>query len=345
MGHSHGIDSGTRSLQYHAMTDTRTGIPGTSLSVSPLCLGTPHFGTTLTGAALDALFDSFIAGGGNFFDTAHCYAVWRNEPNAIGASERTLGQLVRDRHLEKKVVIATKGGHPAILPKYPRPDRFLSPEVLAADVRDSLERLGLERLDLFLLHRDDPRVPVDEIIDALAGLMTSGRIRYAGASNWTAERLAAANDYARRSGRPPFVISSPSWNLAQRNPGTIYDPTMRVMTDEDVAWHHKSLLPVMCYNGSAGGWFDSAGQGPYDNPVSRARLARCLELGRTLNATAGQVALAWLIAQPFPVFPIIGTSKSSRLTEALAASRLRLSPEQVQWLQGSPLVSTAASLI
>ena len=101
----------------------------------------------------------------------------------------------------------------------------------------------------------------------------------------------------------------------------------------------------MCYNGSAGGWFDSAGQGPYDNPVSRARLARCLELGRTLNATAGQVALAWLIAQPFPVFPIIGTSKPSRLTEALAASRLRLSPEQVQWLQGGPLVSTAASLI
>jgi len=318
---------------------TRITIPGTGLSVSPLCLGAPDFGTKLKGAPLDTLFDSFIAGGGNFFDTAHCYAVWRDEPDALGASERTLGQLVRSRNLESHVVIATKGGHPAMLPKYPRADRFLAPEVLVSDARDSLGRLKMEKLDLFLLHRDDPRVPAGEIVDALAELVASGLIRHAGASNWTANRIAAANDYARRHGLPPFVISSPSWNLAKRNEGAFFDPTMRELTAEDEAWHRESLLPVMCYNGSAGGWFASAGNhGACDNPVSRARRARCDELGRTLNATATQIALAWLSSHPFPVFPIVGTSQPSHLEEALAAAQIRLTPEQARWLRDGPLV-------
>lgn len=319
------------------MAVLRILIQGTSLSVFPICLGTSSFGTRLSGERLDTLFDRFIAGGGNFFDTAHCYAVWRDEPDADGASERTLGRLIRSRSLEKDVVVATKGGHPAILPRYPRPDRFLSPEVLASDVRDSLERLGFEKLDLFLLHRDDPRVPVDEIMAALAALAGSGLIRHAGASNWSVQRLAAANDYARRSGLPPFVISSPSWNLACRNEGTTFDPTMRELTSEDEAWYCDSRLPVMCYNGSAGGWFAMAGKGgPYDNNVSLDRRARCSELGHTLGATAGQVALSWMMSQPFPVFPIIGTENPSHLGEAHAAAGLTLQPEQVRWLRDGP---------
>ena len=309
------------------MADHRICIPGTSLSVFPVCLGTPGFGTAQTGLALEALFDRFIAGGGNFFDTAHCYAVWSPEPDAAGASERTLGRLVRSRGLEKAVVIETKGGHPSLPPRYTRPDRFLSPEVLASDVRESLDRLGLARLDLFLLHRDDPRVPVDEIMDALAELTAGGLIRHA-------KRIALANECARRRGHPPFVVSSPSWNLAQRNEGTMFDPTMRDLDSADEAWHCESLLPVMGYNGSAGGFFASGGKpGSYDNPVSRARLARCEELARSLTATPGQVALAWLMAQPFPVFPIIGTGQPAHLEEALGAVKLRVTPDQARWLR------------
>lgn len=312
-------------------------IPVTDLSVFPICLGTPLFGTGLTGAALDELFDRFIASGGNFFDTAHCYAFWREEPGAIGASERTLGRLIRTRGLEKSVVVATKGGHPSASPLYLRPDDFLSPAVLANDVRDSLDRLGLPQLDLFLLHRDDPRVPVDEIMDALAGLATRGLIRYAGASNWTSKRIAAANDCAHRLGLPAFVISSPAWNLAHRSTDASPDPTMRELTAEDEAWHRESLLPVMCYNSSAGGWFASGGKSGFcDNPVSRARLARCEELGRALGASGGQVALAWLMAQPFPVFPIIGTTNPLHLTEFLGSTALHLTAEQARWLRDGP---------
>ena len=323
----------TRGIQ-DEMTPPRSLIPGTALSVSPICLGVPGFGTVQTGPALEELFDRFIAAGGNFFDTAHCYAVWREEPGAIGASERTLGRLVRNRGLEKEIVIETKGGHPSLPPRYVRPDRYLSPELLLSDVRDSIERLGLERLDLFLLHRDDLRVPVDEIMDALSGIIAAGLIRHAGASNWTAERIAAANEYARRRNQPGLVISSPSWNLAQRNPGTMFDPTMRELTPGDEAWHVESRLPVMCYNASAGGWFAAESEGgPYDNPVSRARRARCAELGQSIGATPGQVALAWLRTRPFDVFPIIGTTRPAHLDEAMGAARLRLTPEQAQWLR------------
>lgn len=303
-------------------------LPQTELSVSAICYGVPTFGTTVLGEQMDALYGRFRDAGGNFFDTAHCYCFWLE--NGDGASERTIGELTRRFGDQDQVVIATKGCHPSGGEKYIRPDRYLSPEVLASDVSDSLSRLRREALDLFYLHRDDPRVPVGEIIEMLNAEVRRGRIRYFGASNWTCERLDAANAYAAAQGVQGFVASEPLWNLAQpENP--LHDPTLHALTDDDIRWHSKSGLPVIPYSSTAGGYF--ASDSDWDlSPRSRQRRVRARQLAGELACTPNQIALAFLRAHPFPAIPIIGTVNLDHLKDALGAVDVQLTPEQVRWL-------------
>jgi aryl-alcohol dehydrogenase-like predicted oxidoreductase len=306
-------------------------IVGTDLKVSSLCLGGGSFGTTLRGAALHRLYDQFREAGGNFFDTAHCYSFWVK--GGHGASETALGECVRRRGDRTRVVIATKGGHPAVPPLYPRPDRYLAPEVIAGDVRDSLERLRMDHIDLYYLHRDDPRVPVAEIIDTLNAEITRGRIRYLGASNWTTARIDEANKHAKKHRKKGFVASQPLWNLAQCNP--LPDPTMRHLSEDDARWHARHHLPVVPYSSTACGYFASGGKKAkqtFDNPVSHARLRRAEQLSRELKVTRNQIALGWLMSQPFPVIPILGTTDPAHLKDALGSASLQLIAKQAQWL-------------
>src|SRR5439155_5807796 len=177
----------------------------TDLEVSALCFGAGGFGTSVGGAAAERLVADFLAAGGNFFDTAHCYAFWR--ANGLGASERELGACLRRLGALDTAVIATKGGHPDMGPDYRRPADFLSRGVIAADLDDSLERLGLDCIPLYYLHRDDGLTPVGEIVETLNEEIGRGRVRYLGASNWSVARIAAANAYAAAHGLRGFVAS------------------------------------------------------------------------------------------------------------------------------------------
>ncbi len=303
-------------------------LPNTDLTVSTICYGVPTFGTIIQHEQMDALYGRFRDAGGNFFDTAHCYCFWL--PDGDGVSERTIGELVRRAGDDDKVVIATKGCHPSGGEKYVRPDRFLSSEVLASDVTDSLNRLRMESIDLFYLHRDDTRVPVEEIIEMLNGEVRQGRIRYFGASNWTCERLAVANAYAAAQGLQGFVASEPLWNMAQP-PNPQHDPTLHALTDDDIRWHGISGLPVIPYSSTAGGYF--AADNDWDiSPSSRARRDRARQLASENGCTPNQIALAFLRAHPFPVIPIIGTVNLDHLDDALGSVEVDLTPEQVLWL-------------
>ena len=309
-------------------------IPRTSLSVSALCYGFGGHGTSATGADSDRLYNAFREVGGNFFDTAHCYSFW--VPGGMGISERTLGSAIRRFGGREEIVVGTKGGHPQVLPGYPRPDYYLAPEVIASDVQESLDRLGLDAIDLYYLHRDDVRIPVEEIIDALNQEVRAGRIRFLGASNWSTERIAGANAYALAHGLQGFVCSQPQFNLAEPN-RPFADPTMQFLTVADRQWYTSTGMPVSSYSSTACGYFATHGQsasGSYGNPTSQARLGRAEQLAAEIGCTPNQVALAWLMRQPFPVIPIIGTTNLEHLRDALAAVALELSGEQVEWLEG-----------
>jgi aryl-alcohol dehydrogenase-like predicted oxidoreductase len=313
-------------------------IPKTDLSVSSLCYGVMRFGARIHGDDMHKLYQVYCEVGGNFFDTAHSYACWY--PNGDGCSERSLGECLRKFGNRKEVVISTKGALPGQGPVYPRPADCMTPEVIASDITTSLERLQIDQIDLYTLHRDDPRHPVGEIIETLNAEIVRGRIRYIGASNWTAARMAEANAYAEAHQLQGFVASSPQWNLGRANHNPIawdgsFDSTAHIMTEEDIAWHRQTQVAVMPWTPTAYGFFDGAtGRNPesFDNPEGRERRERARQLAGELGATANQVAMAYLLAYDFPVFPILGTTNMAHLVDSLGASRLSLTPKQRDWL-------------
>ena len=307
----------------------RHPLPGTDLTLSTFCCGLGDlFALPLTES--DALLDLFIAAGGNFFDSAHCYSFWL--PGGNGLSEISIGDYLRRRGI-KDAVVATKGGHPGN-PGYRSVDCYLSPERIAADIDDSLGRLQCAAIDLYYLHRDDPRVPAAEIIETLNCEIARGRIRHLGASNWSTKRINEANDHASAKNLRPFVISEPAWSLAAwiKSP----DATMVEYGPAEIAWHRQTGLAVAPYSPTAQGFF--AGESPrsdgaYGTAANRARRDRANKLAAKLGATPAQIALAWLTNQPFPVFPILGSKNHQRLTEALGADIIKLSPADLTYLE------------
>jgi aryl-alcohol dehydrogenase-like predicted oxidoreductase len=237
--------------------------------------------------------------------------------------------------VREKVVIGTKGGHPAIEPGYSRPDAYLAPEVIAQDVDESLERLGFASVDLYYLHRDDTRVPVGEIVDTLHQEVDQGRIRHLGASNWSVERLEAANAYAQGKGRQGFIASQVQWSLATPTWKIGPDPTTRYVTEDDVRWHTRTRLPIVAYSATASGYFSDTPRNPglYNDSANPGRAERARTFAAQRKATPTQIALAYLACQSVPTIPLFSTANLAHLAEALDSIALTLSPEELTWLR------------
>ncbi|NIA16352.1 MAG: aldo/keto reductase, partial [Nitrospiraceae bacterium] len=200
---------------------------------------------------------------------------------------------------------------------------------------------------LYWLHRDDPERPVGEIVDVLADWVSQGHIGAYGASNWTTARLEAALAYAREHGLPELSASQPGYAFAFHPTDPSVVSPMRYMDAESHAWHVRSRLPVAAYSAQATGFFGEAnaawaqggfsGEAPvaagYGLPENRERLTRAIDLAQRKGATASQIALAYLCHQAFPVYPIIGTSRAERIREAMAATRIALSGEEMAYLE------------
>jgi aryl-alcohol dehydrogenase-like predicted oxidoreductase len=204
----------------------------------------------------------------------------------------------------------------------------------------------MDRVDIYWLHRDDPSRDVSEIMETLAGFVASGRVGALGASNWTPARIEEANRWAESQGLPGFAANQPGWAFA-RFPSDAPVANMRYMDDATLAWHRRTGLPAVPYSSQANGYFGAenvhwarngfAGPPPraesYDAPSNRARLLRAVELAERKGCTANQVAVAYLLSQPFPVHPIIGTTDPDHLEEAMGAPDIALSAGECAWLE------------
>jgi len=323
------VDSaGEKQYSLHGFINVKQiSFPACELSLSRMCLGTMNL---VTPQKAQEIIRVFVDAGGNFLDTAHCYSFWT--PEGSGASERSAAQALREMGLAHKVVVATKGGHPTE-PGYRTVDRYLSRARVEADIDDSLGRLGVDCIDFFWLHRDDLRVPVAEIVETLNAEVRRGRIRYLGASNWSTERIREANEYAASRNLRGFVASQPEYSLAVAPAETRMQRFLG--RREELAWHAATGFPVVAYSPAAKGYFATAGvKGTrYESDLSRSRLQRVVELAGRRGITANQVALAYLLSQPFPVIPIIGSTDPEHLSDGLAAAEVRLSPRELSWLE------------
>jgi aryl-alcohol dehydrogenase-like predicted oxidoreductase len=310
-------------------------LPGTSLSVSPLCLGGVPFGNTITESESFALLDRFVALGGNFIDTARIYSDW--VPGELRRSERILGDWIAARRNRARLILATKGAHPFI-------NSVDTPRTSAAEIRDDLEgslrTLRTDMIDLYWLHRDDETRPVGHYIDLLNAFLRDGKIRAFGASNWSAARLRAAHDYARQSGQQGFAANQPFWCLgvaASRPPPF----TGFVKFDADTYhFHRETGLAVIPYTSQANGFFSKLARGDaglekhdFHVPANLAAGQIVQQLAATKRVAPSAIVLAYLWSRPFPVVPIIGSRTIAQLEDGIAALPVRLTSAEIATLE------------
>jgi aryl-alcohol dehydrogenase-like predicted oxidoreductase len=311
---------------------------GTDLHVSAICLGTGALGSTVPQQEAFELLDLFLELGGNFLDSAKVYADWL--PGERSISEKTIGRWLRSRAVRDRVLVATKGAHPELATMdVPR----LSPQEIVSDLDASLQSLQVDTIDLYWLHRDDPARPVGEIIDTLHDQAMAGKIRYYGCSNWRVPRIAAAQAYAREHRFSGFVADQMQWSLAHPAPGTSSDPTTVAMDEELYGYHRDTGMPAVPYSSQAGGFFQKIDAGEeerlspgarrrYDHTVNRRRMARIREIRNETGLNVTQLALGYLLSQPFPTIPIVGCKTEAHLRDSLSAADVSLTPGQVAYL-------------
>ncbi|MFK8847582.1 aldo/keto reductase [Streptomyces sp. Ac-502] len=299
-----------------------------SLSVSPLSLGGNVFGWTADEPQSFAVLDAYVAGGGNFIDTADVYSAWV-PGNKGGESETVLGNWLASRGNRDQVVIATKvGAHPEL--------KGLAPATIKAAVDASLTRLRTDYIDLYYTHYDDESLAVSDFLPALDELVKDGKVREIAASNISAPRLEAALAFSADENLARYVAVQPHYNLVSRDTyeGDLADTAAR---------HGVSAVP---YYALASGFL--TGKYRPDSDVNSARsetaakhlatdrgrkvLAALDTVATTHQAEHATVALAWLAAQPTVAAPIASARTVDQLPALMSAADLHLTNDDLTLL-------------
>jgi len=274
---------------------------------------------------MEAVADTFFEYGGNTFDTAYHYGG--------GIQERLLGRWVRARGVRDEVVVVGKGAHT------PECD----PPSVTRHLEVSLDRLKMERIDVYFLHRDNPDIPAGEFIDVLNRHVEAGQIGIFGGSNWTPERIDEANEYAVRNGLQGFTAMSNNFSLA-RMEDPIWPGCVAASDSESKAWLERTQTALFAWSSQARGFFVPGRAAPEkteDEELSRCwysernfrRLERARELAKAKDVDTIQIALAYVLAQPFPTFALIGPRRLSELRSSLPGLDVELSPEDLTFLE------------
>jgi len=302
-----------------AKMQTKT-IPGVARPVSALIMGCDNQ-TTMPHAAVQ--FDDYYMHGGNCFDTAHLYG--------DGIMERLLGVWMEDRGVRDDVVLICKGAH--------TPD--CQPDAVRPQLEESLERLRTDRADVYFLHRDDPAVPIGEWVDVLNDLRAEGRISVFGGSNWTKERMAEANAYAKQNGKQGFTVLSNNFSLARMN-NPIWPGVMTCSDDEYRIWLEETGTALFSWSSQARGFFtDRAGPDiksdadlvhAFYSDENFERRRRAYELADKKGTHPMTIALAYVLAQKMPTCALIGPRSLAELRTSLAVFDIELSDDDVAWL-------------
>lgn len=289
----------------------------------------------MKGEDANALLDEIYALGINAFDTAENY----------GLSEVSLGNWIKARNNREEVVVITKGCHP-----YDGVDRMTA-ECLRQDLEQSLERL--DYIDVYLLHRDVDGVDVGPVVELLNEYHNTGKIKAFGGSNWSHQRIAEANQYAKEHGLVPFTVSSPNYGLCRQ----VNDPwggsagCLTLTGDENKAaraWYMQNTVSVLAYSSLGRGLFsgkvrsdeiekarammEPGAAHAYCHEENFERLKRAEMLAEKKACSVSQIALAWLLKQKIEAFPIVSASTGGRMEENVKAMEIELSEDEAKWL-------------
>ena len=312
-------------------------IPGVDKPVARLLQGS----VMLTDDNRDAnfrLLDACFENGFTAFDTAHGYGG--------GSSERELGAWIASRGIRDQVVILTKGAHPYA----GEPDR-VSPGFIRSDLEESLERLGVDHVELYLLHRDSRDYPVGEIVDVLHEAKENGHIGVYGGSNWLADRVAAANEYAAANGKTPFTCSSPQFSVAEmvEPPWAGCISVSGAQGEADRAWYDENEISLFTWSSLAGGfmtgkftrdnldtftnYWDTNPIGAYAYESNFQRLDRALELAADKGVSVAQISVAYVLSNNPRYHAIVANWEADQAPLNAAAAHIQLSADEIAWLE------------
>ena len=320
------------------MDNQKQFIPGLSLPVSRIFFGTAMPPVMTDGAGAGALLDSVLASGVNAFDSARSY----------GLAEKSLGRWVRERGVRDRVVILSKCGD------IRNGKVEVNRRVIREQLSQSLDALSTDAIDLYLMHRDDPSTPVEEYIETLNEARKQGLIRLFGVSNWTRERIAAANRYAEEKGLMGFSVSSPNYGLTRQMKDLWGGGCVTLSGPENEAaraWYRENQMPVIAYSSLGRGFFsgrfrafdyesarkvlDPFAQQGYLYAENMARLARAEELARRYGVTVSEIAMRYVFGSGINVFAVVSTTSPERLQMNLRASGQPLSSKDIAYLEGA----------
>jgi len=313
-------------------------VPGIDKPVSRIVQGS----TVLSSKDLDrsmAVLDAAFQAGCNTFDCAHIYGG--------GDPERVLGQWIRARGVREKVVILDKGAH------HNADRKRVTPFDITADLHDSLARLQTDYIDLYLLHRDNPSLPIGPIVEVLHSHLRAGKIRAFGGSNWTHQRIAEANEYAASRGLTPFSAASPQLSLVEQLEEPWADCVTITGTKGKPArdWYVANKMALFCWSSLAGGFLsgrytrkgidamsqDRRAGDPclrcYGCEDNLKRLDRAEALAQTKGATVPRIAIAYLMAQPLNLFALVGARTAEEFLDTAKGLELGLTARELAYLE------------
>jgi len=302
----------------------KRNIPGLTKQASVVALGFEFF-SRFADASLT--MDRFWEAGGNLFDTAWIYG--------RGKTEEIFGDWHTSRQIPRaEIVLIGKGLHSPLC----------YPDQVAKQLDETLGRLKTDYVDVYFMHRDNPDIPVGEFVDAMDAEVSAGRIRGPfGGSNWSRERLDAAILYAKANGKTAPSAMSNNFSLAEMI-SPVWDGCVAASDDDWKTWLKSHDVTNFAWSSQGRGFFtEHAARDKLDNEElvrcwysdrNFARRERAIELAEKLGRKPIHVALAYVLAQPFPVLPLIGPRNVAELEDSLSALDIRLTPEQVAWLEG-----------
>ena len=297
-------------------------IPALGRSVSRLGMGSMIFSPERRELVFE-LLDRFAEHGGNLIDSSEVYGG--------GQSEAAIGMYFAERGCREDWVMLDKGCADVSL---------VDPENIRRAIRVNLERLGTDYLDLWVAHRDNPATPVGDIVETLNEERAAGRIRAFGGSNWTRERIDAANEYAEAHGLMGMCCSSP--NVCLAIPNEPWWPDCTHADDEDIAWSARTGIPLFAWSSQGRGFFlddcspeDRANEAlvrVYHNAKNFERLRRARALAAEKGVAPIQIALGYVLDLPCPTVALVGPAVVEEVDSCVAASEIALSDDEMQWL-------------
>jgi aryl-alcohol dehydrogenase-like predicted oxidoreductase len=302
----------------------------TDAEVSALCLGTMYFGSRTDEETSWELLDRYYEAGGRFLDTANKYATWvdgYDEPE----SEPLLGEWIGERGVREELTIATKVGFP-----YPGVPRGLDPDLIEAEVEKSLDRLGIDTVDLLYVHGDDYDTVQESYMRALHGLVEDGRVRHLGASNVFAWRLARANRIAEEQRLTSFSCLQPRFTYLIPNRGADFGRQVPA-TDELIDYADRNGLTLVPFSPLLKGVYGRDDRGIPDGYVStenRLKMDLVGELAEKYGVGGNQIVLAWMAGRDPPIVPLFGASTPAQLEANLGALEVDLAAADRERLDG-----------